>query len=173
MLEAGTVAGTAITTTDEDTMTHPLRTRTAIATFAGLAAVVTLAGCSSAAADTTSSSDGSGTSSSQSSTTTTDDSTTYKDGTYTEQGQYSSPGGQEIISVKLTLKSNVVTAVTVSTVKADPTATSYEQLFEAGISKVVVGKKINSLTVSRVGGSSLTSQGFNSAVTAIKADAKS
>lgn len=172
MLEAGTVAGTITTTTDEDTMTHPLRTRTAIATFAGLAAVVTLAGCSSAAADPGTSSGGSGTSSSQTPTTA-DDSSTYKDGTYTEQGEYNSPGGQEIISVKLTLKSNVVTAVTVTTVKADATAASYEQLFEAGISKVVVGKKINSLNVSRVGGSSLTSQGFNAAVTAIKADAKS
>jgi hypothetical protein len=156
-------------------MTNPLRTRTAIATFAGLAAVTTLAGCASAAADGTTSTgtSGGGTSSSPSSSTSTDSSATYKDGTYTEQGQYNSPGGQETISVKLTLKSNVVTAVTVTTVKADPTAVSYEQLFEAGISKVVVGQKINSLNVSRVGGSSLTSQGFNAAVATIKADAKS
>ena len=148
-------------------MINTLRSRTAIATFTGLSAVVALAGCSSAAAD-----DSSGTTA-QSQTSTSDSSATYKDGTYTEQGQYSSPGGQETISVKLTLKSNVVTAVTVTTVKADPTATSYEQLFEAGISKVVVGQKLNSLNVSRVGGSSLTSQGFNAAVAAIKADAKS
>ncbi|MCU1551963.1 MAG: hypothetical protein JWR36_2523 [Glaciihabitans sp.] len=148
-------------------MINTLRSRTAIATFTGLSAVVALAGCSSAAAD-----DGSGTTA-QSQTTTSGSSATYKDGSYTEQGQYSSPGGQETISVKLTLKSNVVTAVTVTTVKADPTATSYEQLFEAGISKVVVGQKLNSLNVSRVGGSSLTSQGFNAAVAAIKADAKS
>jgi uncharacterized protein with FMN-binding domain len=148
-------------------MINTLRSRTAIATFTGLSAVVALAGCSSAAAD-----DNSGTTA-QSQTSTSDSSATYKDGTYTEQGQYSSPGGQETISVKLTLKSNVVTAVTVTTVKADPTATSYEQLFEAGISKVVVGQKLNSLNVSRVGGSSLTSQGFNAAVAAIKADAKS
>jgi uncharacterized protein with FMN-binding domain len=158
-------------------MTHPLRTRTAIAAFAGLSVAGLLAGCSStASADPAAGSNGgssSGGSSSGSTTASDSNTATYKDGTYTEKGVYTSPGGQETISVKLTLKSNVVTAVTVKTIQADPTATSYERQFEGGISAVVVGKKINSLNVSRVGGSSLTSQGFNSALDAIKADAKS
>lgn len=62
--------------------------------------------------------------------------------------------------------------MTVTTVKADATAASYEKLFIGGIKAEVVGKKINDLKVSRVAGSSLTSQGFNAAVTKIKADAK-
>jgi hypothetical protein len=66
-----------------------------------------------------------------------------------------------------------VTAVTVKTVKADPTATSYEAMFESGIGAVVVGKNITTLNVSRVAGSSLTSLGFNDALTKIKAVAKS
>ena len=97
----------------------------------------------------------------------------YKDGSYSQQGTYASPGGQEVISVALTLKSNIVTAVTVTTVKADPTATTYEAMFESGIGAVVVGKNITTLNVSRVAGSSLTSLGFNDALTKIKAVAKS
>jgi hypothetical protein len=150
-------------------MTTPFRIRTAVATFTGLAAVAALAGCASAADGATSNAAGSASSGAAA----TDSSATYKDGTYAENGSYNSPGGHETINVSLTLKANVVTAVTVKTVTADATAASYEKLFIGGISKEVVGKKLNTLSVSRVGGSSLTSQGFNSALTAIKADAKS
>lgn len=156
-------------------MTNPRSTRTAIATFAGLTLLGTLAGCASTAAVADPQSGGGtsgGASTGPSTTTTTDSSATYKDGTYSEHGTYSSPGGTEVINVELTLKDNIVTAVTVKTVKADPTAHEYEELFEGGISKVVVGKKIDSLNVSRVAGSSLTSQGFNNALVAIKADAR-
>jgi uncharacterized protein with FMN-binding domain len=152
-------------------MTNPRSARTAIATLAGLTLLGTLAGCSStaAAADPQS---GGGASSAPSTATTTDSSATYKDGAYAEHGTYNSPGGAELINVELTLKGNIVTAVTVKTITADPTAHEYEELFESGIAKVVVGKKIDSLNVSRVAGSSLTSMGFNNALAAIKTDAK-
>jgi hypothetical protein len=97
----------------------------------------------------------------------------YNDGSYSQQGIYASPGGQEVISVALTLKSDIVTAVTVTTVTADPTATAYEAMFESGIGAVVVGKNITTLNVSHVAGSSLTSLGFNDALTKIKGVAKS
>jgi hypothetical protein len=160
-------------TPDSNLRRSPLRGKTAVITFAGLGLLgTTLAGCSTAAsAETSSGTSATGGSSSGSSATTT--SGNYKDGSYTEQGTYASPGGQEVISVALTLKSNIVTAVTVKTVKADPTATTYEAMFESGIGAVVVGKNINTLNVSRVSGSSLTSMGFNDALTKIKADAKS
>ncbi len=96
----------------------------------------------------------------------------YKDGTYTAPGSYYSPGGEEHISVKLTVAHNVVTAVTVTTVQADPTATSFEQMFEAGIGAAVVGKNLNDLDIHVVAGSSLTSQGFDQALATIKAEAK-
>jgi uncharacterized protein with FMN-binding domain len=143
-------------------MTNALRTKTAFATLAGLSVVGALAGCSATAATTASGASGSSTSD-----------TTYKDGSYTAPGTYVSPGGSEHISVSLTLAKNIVTAVKVTTVKADPTATGYEQMFENGIAAVVVGKNINSLNVGTVAGSSLTSTGFNSALATIKADAKS
>jgi hypothetical protein len=155
-------------------MTNAPRTRsfvpkTAVITFAGLGILgTTLAGCSAAAVPASSSDTSASTGTSGSTAT----SGNYKDGSYTEQGTYASPGGQELISVALTLKSNMVTAVTVKTVKADPTATTYEAMFESGIGAVVVGKNINTLNVSRVAGSSLTSMGFNDALTKIKAAAK-
>jgi uncharacterized protein with FMN-binding domain len=153
------------------------RKRAALVTIAGIGLAGALAGCSTAASTDSGSDSGSTstkatTPATSTGTTTTSTSGTYKDGSYTKNGTYSSPGGNEVISVELTLKSNVVTAVTVKTVKADPTATGYENMFIAGIGKVVVGKKLDDINVSRVAGSSLTSQGFNSAVTEIKAAAK-
>lgn len=139
--------------------------------LAGLSLIGTLAGCS-AGATTGSPSAGNDSSSTDSSSTATT-SGTYKDGTYNSDGTYTSPGGTEKINVALTLKDNVVTAVTVKTVTADPTATQYENQFIGGINAVVVGKKLDELKVDRVAGSSLTSNGFNDAVTAIKADAAS
>jgi hypothetical protein len=163
------------------------RSRTALLALTGASFVGLLAGCSSTSSSTTgsgSSDSGSGSGSSSSaapdassSSAATDAGSssgggTYKNGTYTEQGDYSSPGGQETISVKLTIADDAVTAVTVKTVKADPTATQYENQFISGISKAVVGKKVDDLHVTQVAGSSLTSQGFDDALTKIKADAK-
>ncbi len=155
-------------------MSHPLRSRTAIAALAGLSVVGTLAGCS---ATTTSAGDppagSSQSDTSGSATSKTDNSATYKDGTYTAPGSYASPGGEENISVTLTLADNVITAMKVITVKADPTAAAYEHMFEGGISAVTVGKKLNELNIGVVAGSSLTSMGFNRALATIKADAAS
>jgi uncharacterized protein with FMN-binding domain len=155
-------------------MTHLLRTKTAVATFAGLSLVGTLAGCT---ATTTSSSAGSGSGSGSGSASGSGSSTTsnatYKDGTYTAPGTYTSPGGVEHISVTLTLAKNIITAMKVTTVKADPTAAGYEQMFEGGISAATVGKNLNTLNIGVVAGSSLTSMGFNQALATIKADASS
>jgi uncharacterized protein with FMN-binding domain len=162
-------------------MTNPIRStfrssrtaRGALVAFAGLSVVGTLAGCTAASTSDSSDGSGSGSASSSGGSTTTSSNATYKDGTYSEPGTYASPGGQEHIKVTLTLKSNVITSMKVITVKADPTATGYEQMFEGGIGAATVGKNINSLNIGVVAGSSLTSQGFNQALAAIKADAKS
>ncbi len=152
-------------------MTHPLRTRTALVTLAGLSVAGTLAGCSAVASDAATTT-GTGSGSGSGATTATSDAT-YKDGTYSAPGTYDSPGGTEKIKVTLTLSKNVITAMKVVTVNADPTARAYEQQFEGGIAAVTVGKNINSLNIGVVAGSSLTSLGFNQALATIKADAKS
>ena len=94
-----------------------------------------------------------------------DTSATYADGTYT------APSGQEEVEVELTLEGDTVTAVTVTPTATDRQAAGFQQQFADGISAEVVGKDIDSLDVSRVAGSSLTSGGFNAAVEAIKAEA--
>ncbi|HEX4057386.1 MAG TPA: hypothetical protein VHX87_03595 [Galbitalea sp.] len=142
-------------------MTHqhrinPTLRKSALIAITGFSVVGALAGCSAAAA-----SDPASTSNAK-----------YKDGTYTAPGSYVSPGGEEHISVTLSLKKNIITAMNVVTVQADPTATGYEQMFEAGIAAATIGRNINSLDVSVVAGSSLTSMGFNKALATIKADAK-
>ena len=153
-------------------MTNSLRTKTAISTFAGLSLVGALAGCTAAPGGDPGGSGGGAASNSGGGDTTTS-TTTYKDGSYTAPGTYVSPGGTEHISVTLTLSKNIITAMKVTTVQADPTATGYEQMFEGGIAAVTVGKDINSLKIGVVAGSSLTSMGFNKALAAIKADAAS
>jgi uncharacterized protein with FMN-binding domain len=146
------------------TQSHRINTvlsKTALAALIGVSAVGALAGCSGAANAST----GGGPASTSNAT--------YKDGTYTAPGSYISPGGEEQISVTLTLAKNIITAMKVVTVQADPTATGYEQMFEGGISGATVGKNVNSLNIGVVAGSSLTSMGFNKALATIKADAKS
>ncbi|WP_213815968.1 hypothetical protein [Glaciihabitans sp. dw_435] len=156
-------------------MTPLLRSKYVVGTFAGLSLVTVLAGCSStteaASSGSTTPSDSS--SSSSDTTTSTGSATSFKDGSYTEEGSYVSPGGNQTVKVELTIASGAVTAVTVTPEATDPTATRYQTEFAGGISAEVVGKQLSDLTVSRVAGSSLTSGGFNDAVDKIKADATS
>ncbi|HEY8587950.1 MAG TPA: FMN-binding protein [Naasia sp.] len=95
----------------------------------------------------------------------------YADGTYEAEGEYVSPGGPESIGVSITLEGDVVTDVTVTPHAEEGNAVQYQGQFASGIAAEVVGKDIDELEVSRVAGSSLTSEGFNQAVDAIKADA--
>ena len=98
---------------------------------------------------------------------------TYTDGSYTENGSYQSPNGTESVDVTITLAADVITAVTVVGNGDSRDSQRYQGEFIDGIAAVVVGKNIDSISVSKVAGSSLTSGGFNSAVDAIKADAAS
>jgi uncharacterized protein with FMN-binding domain len=100
------------------------------------------------------------------------DKTVYKDGTYSSTGSYSSPGGAESIKLTITLASNTVTASEVDSGANDPTASSYQSIFIGSYKQYVVGKKVSSIHLSNVSGSSLTSQGFNSALSKIENQAK-
>lgn len=142
-------------------------TTTATALLGGLALAGALAGCSAPAATTdTGSGTGSGT------TTDAPPSTaTYADGTYTESADYQAPSGTETVDVTITLADNVITAVEVTGHATDPQAKQHQGEFKGGIAAVVVGKNIDEIQVDKVGGSSLTSGGFNKAIDLIKADA--
>jgi len=141
-----------------------LQKKHAIAAFAALSLAATLAGCATDADDTTSGSADSG-------DTTTTTSGDYTDGTYTESGSYQAPSGTETVEVTVTLADNTITDVTVVGEASDPQAKRHQSEFSDGIAAEVVGKNIDEISVDKIGGSSLTSGGFNEAIDAIKADA--
>jgi hypothetical protein len=98
-------------------------------------------------------------------------SSSHASGTWTETGDYQSPGGQESVTVTLTAKDGTVTAVKMTGSGGSPNAQQYQAAFESGISATVVGKPLATLEVGAVSGSSLTGNGFNAAVEKIRADA--
>ncbi|MEN9920503.1 MAG: hypothetical protein RL538_396 [Candidatus Parcubacteria bacterium] len=97
----------------------------------------------------------------------------YRDGTYTAKTSYQTPKRDEyVMDVTLTFAGNVVTDASVAYsqgAEKDPNA----QKFEAAYKAEVVGKKIDSINLSRVGGASLTTTAFNNALTNIKIEARS
>ncbi|MGP0222868.1 MULTISPECIES: FMN-binding protein [unclassified Paenarthrobacter] len=97
---------------------------------------------------------------------------TYKDGTYSADGTYTSPNGQETVGVELTLAGDTVSAVNITVHPSNPNTKKFQGEFASGIAGQVVGKNIDELNVSKVAGSSLTSGGFNDAVQQIKSQAK-
>jgi uncharacterized protein with FMN-binding domain len=168
-------------------MSRSLRTRYTFGALAGLSLIGTLAGCaadnSTASTDTNTGTDDASSSSAPAddstgtdSSATTDSGTdaassSYTDGTYTAEGEYTAPSGTESISVELTLASGTVTAVAVTPEATNGNSVRYQTEFADGIAEVVVGENIDDLDVDRVAGSSLTSSGFNEAVETIKDDA--
>ncbi len=98
------------------------------------------------------------------------DAAAYSDGTYRAEGTYANPGGQSSITVSLTLKDDVVTDLSLKP-GATGTSLQYQNKFIGGAPDRVIGKSLNDVKVSKVSGSSLTSDGFNQALEEIKADA--
>jgi uncharacterized protein with FMN-binding domain len=97
---------------------------------------------------------------------------TYKDGTYSADGNYVSPNGTETVGVELTLAGGTVTAVNITEHPSNPNTRKFQGEFAGGIASQIVGKNIDELNVSKVAGSSLTSGGFNQAVEQIKSEAQ-
>ena len=94
----------------------------------------------------------------------------YKDGSYVGTGDYQTPDSANVlIDVKLTLKSNKVTAIEVLPNATSGNAKEYQTRFASGISDVAVGKPLSEVTdVTRVAGSSLTHLGFRKAIEQIE-----
>lgn len=136
-------------------------TKLPVTLLVGLGLVGALAGCSAPAGGSSDTGGSSGTGGSGS----------YADGDFTASGDYQAPSGTESVEVSVTLQGNVITAVTVVGDATDAQAKGYQGQFASGIGAIVVGKNIDDIQVDKVGGSSLTSGGFNAAIDAIKADA--
>lgn len=99
-------------------------------------------------------------------------SSAYKDGSYSSTANYRTPGGTNNIKVSIVLTGDLITSVETKDQYQDGESQPYISDFKSAISGKVVGKKINSLNLSRVGGASLTTKGFNAALADIMRQAK-
>jgi len=99
-------------------------------------------------------------------------SSAYKDGTYTATGSYMSPGGPDKVGLSVTLADGIITDATFTPMPGDPESAHYQNLFASGCKQLILGKNIDSVHLTVVSGSSLTSTGFNDALNQIKAQAK-
>lgn len=97
---------------------------------------------------------------------------TYKNGVYTEDGHYQSPGGAESITVKVTLRGGKIVDSEVTSRAELPNSKIFQGKFIGGYKEFVTGKNIDEVNLAHVSGSSLTPKGFNDAIEKIKADAK-
>jgi cytoskeletal protein RodZ len=97
----------------------------------------------------------------------------YANGTYSSTLPYKVPeGGNESITVSLTLKDDVVTSMTYSASGNKEESQKYQGRFGKSVEALVIGEPISGISLSRVGGASLTSRAFNKAVLEIQAEAQ-
>jgi uncharacterized protein with FMN-binding domain len=96
----------------------------------------------------------------------------YKDGTYSAEGNYVTPDGPEVIGVSVTIKNDIVIDTSLNRHPKHPESVEFEGMFADGYKPLVVGKNIEQIKLDKVSGSSLTGKGFNSALDQIKAQAK-
>jgi len=96
----------------------------------------------------------------------------YKDGTYTATNDYIVPSGNESITVKLTVKNNVVTDSEITNSENDRDSAEFQESFADEYKSEVVGKNVGSVQLSFVAGASDTTDAFNQAVQDIANQAK-
>lgn len=100
--------------------------------------------------------------------------TAYKDGTYTITASYTAPSRTtHDVTTTLKIVNDVVTEsqVNFSGEKAE-TSSNYQSRFSQNYKSEVVGKKLDNITLARVGGASLTTGAFNKALVQVKAQAR-
>ncbi len=103
----------------------------------------------------------------------TDSSDIYKDGKHTVTTSYVAPGdANHTVIVTITLKDDIVTSSDIAFGGDQVEASSnFQSKFTAAYQTEVIGKTIDSIKLSRVGGASLTTNAFNEAVAKIKTTA--
>lgn len=98
----------------------------------------------------------------------------YKDGSYSADGYYQSPGGTDFIKVTLVLKNDVVSDASITVpASTKPESKYFQDIVASDFKQYVVGKNLDQVNLTKISGSSLTPIGFNDAVAKIKAQAKS
>lgn len=98
----------------------------------------------------------------------------YKDGTYSAAVVYTVPRGyQNSITANVTVSNNKITSVSVDNKYTDRESGLFIDNFEAALEQVVIGEPIGSLSVSRIGGATITTDAFEKVITKIAETAKS
>jgi hypothetical protein len=95
------------------------------------------------------------------------------DGIYNAQGSYRTPGGTESIALTVTLENSIIKDIDLEQQASGGDTEVYQAKFASGYKPLVIGKNIDEVKLTRVAGSSLTSNGFNEALKQIKLDATS
>jgi cytoskeletal protein RodZ len=98
------------------------------------------------------------------------DNNTYQNGTYSATKSYRTPDGTYQMNVSVTVKDDTVTGSTLS-FDADGARDGYSKRFSSDYQSQIVGKNLGSASLSRVGGASLTTKAFNSALDSIRSQA--
>lgn len=90
--------------------------------------------------------------------------------TVTESATYLTPARVEHkVTVTLTLEGDVVTAANVLYNDLETYSDPNQELFDTAYEPLVIGKSLDEISLSRVGGASLTTGAFNDALAKIKA----
>ncbi len=98
-------------------------------------------------------------------------STTYTDGTYSASSSYYVPHGTNSISATVTIKNNIITAVSTSDQYSDRESGMYIDSFKSYLDSSANGQSLDSYSPSRIGGASLTTQAFTDVLDQIRTDA--
>lgn len=96
----------------------------------------------------------------------------YADGTYSQKLVYEAPyGHREPMEVQVTLEYGMITDVNVSFEESNLTSEEYQDWFQEYYKDEVVGQVIEAVSLSRIGGASLTNNAFDTALERIKEEA--
>jgi hypothetical protein len=97
----------------------------------------------------------------------------FTDGTYSEKVSYLAPNQKTYsLDISMSVANDVISTVGItysSEAEKDPNVKNFDKAYKT----LVVGKKLNDVSLSRVGGASLTTNAFNEAIAAIKTEAAS
>ncbi len=96
---------------------------------------------------------------------------TYRNGTYTATGEYSSPAGKDEVHITLIINNDIITNGSVVIKGTNPSSIKYQTLFKEGFNQYVIGKNVDDMKIEVVNGSSLTPKGFMDALVKIKTEA--
>lgn len=97
----------------------------------------------------------------------------YKDGTYSATERYSVPHqGVNTMNLSVTVSAGKITAIVPNDTYTDGESARWIDSFEQSVSRAMVGQKLGTTSASVIGGASLTSGAFFSALDTITAQAK-